>query len=391
MQFHRINQVLNMWECLCLEGKIGIKRYMMAGSRTARLEGVFAHSESFRADILARKPFDPDKYVGSKIIGDALGSFTFLPPAIHAWATESRRIYHLPSDIQRLIQQTDVGDLTWRDVSLPFSAFAITLTEPVTEPGMQEFDCLLVYQGIIYPLGIDGIMIWALSKEFERPLGVDQQKLKRAFEKLVFRNNAGPALKLSDQISSLEAAQTTAYGANIRVCTIAGDWYDRPIKETFHFVKEHKGEIIPGSPLAPREVLPMSQWMIDVQRLAEGLCLYLDTHRSSCTRRATSTWKPVEIPTPDPLSVTNEAEVCQVQSVYIISELERRLLAIIDPIERNRQCRELGVKYREGHWRKRPFYGRDPSAPKCVHVRPCIVGLRRLGPSGLPPGVAKVL
>jgi hypothetical protein len=391
MQTDRIDQALSIWECLCLQGKTGIMRYIKAGNKKARLEGVFLHSESFRADILARKPFDPEKYVGSKILTDALGTFTYLPPAVHAWATQSRRIYHLPSEVQRLIQQTDIGDLTWREVSLPFPAFAITLAEPVTEPGMQEFDCLLVYQGTIYPLGITGIMIWAFPKELERPLGVDQQKLKRAYEKLVFRNDAGPALKLRDQITSFKAENTTAYGADVRVCTVAGDYYDRTIKETIHFVEQHKGEIIPDSPLAPREVLPMSQWMIDVQRLVVGLCLYLDTHRSSLTRRATSIWKPVEPPTPDPASVTKEAEVCQVQNVYVISELERRLLAIPDPIERDRQCRELGVHYREGHWRKRPYCGADTSAPKCVHVRPCIVGLRRLGPTGLPPGVAKEL
>jgi hypothetical protein len=59
--------------------------------------------------------------------------------------------------------------------------------------------------------------------------------------------------------------------------------------------------------------------------------------------------------------------------------------------EDQRQARfELSCPFREGHWRRPPGKGDDPTAPRTVHVRPCIVRRDRLPKDGgLLPGTIK--
>lgn len=80
------------------------------------------------------------------------------------------------------------------------------------------------------------------------------------------------------------------------------------------------------------------------------------------------------------------SEVCEVRSIYQLSDIERKA---IKPLLRGIHT-ELGVHYREGHWRRPPGKGQDPNYPKTVWVRPTIVRSDKLADGGLPGGCTKI-
>ena len=393
MKQDRIEQALRMWELSCLNAKLCIKlvSMMKSGAANDMLIGPIKHSESFRQDILSGKPFDEAKYIQDDISSEAMGVFSYFPAAVHAWTTASRRIYTLGADIQELILQTDVSQLTWKDIVFPFGTFGIALARPIREPGGQLFDFLLVHRGYVHPIKHDGVVIWTISQEFERPMPFTVKEARRAYEDMVLRTNVRKAREMNEFFISKQAVEMTTAGAKLNSLIADGRFFELPLKETFKFVKDNDGKVVSGG-LLPGHSLPMSSFNIEVERLVAGLCVYLDMHRrGSKALKVRTDWAPREHPTVDTTCITKEALVCSVQNVYDLSELERELLMIIDPVERDRRCKELGVHYREGYARRRPGFGHDPDAPQCVHVRPAIVGLRRLAPGSLPRGTEKVL
>lgn len=388
----RLEQVLRVWELNCISSKISIKRVSMLkhGAADDMMVGPVKHSESFRGDVLARKPFDPDKYIDRNISAEAMGVFSYLPASLHAWATASRRIYRLESDIQQLILQTNVSELTWRDVKFPFEVFGIALATPIREPGGQLFDFLLVHRGFVHAIDREGIMIWTISEEFEKPMPMTIRQAQKAYESLVTHGNFKKAAEVTEDLLS-SGVMKTAMGAKLNCFIADGVFFDKPLKDTFSYIRENEGKVIPNG-LLPLHSLPISSMGIEVERLVAGLCVYLDSHQNCSDEvRPRTDWKPVEKPTIDTTCITKEALVCSVQNVYYLSDLERRLLLMTDTVERDKICKELGVHYREGHARRRPGFGNDPEAPKCVHIPPVIVGIRRLAPRSLPRGTEKVL
>lgn len=389
----RIEQVLRVWELCCVLSKISVKKVNMLkfGEAADMFTGPLKHSESFRNDILLRKPFDAGKYIANGLNAEWLGVFSYFPASVHAWATASRRIYRLDGDIQELILQTDVSQLTWNDIVFPFGAFGIALSRPIREPGGQLFDFLLVHRGWMHSIGRDGITIWAISQEYERPMLVSLKLAQRIYEDMVAKGKLKKADEISNSAFSKEGMEKSALGAKLNSFIADSAFFDRPLKDTFSYVKANEGKVAQPDFL-PLHRLPTSSMEIEVERVVAGLCVYLDVHRNtSKSAKVKTDWKPRDEPTIDANCVAKEALVCSVQNVYDITELERELLLIPDPVERRKRCEELGVHYREGYARRRPGFGNDPDALRCVHVRPAIVGLRRLAPGALPRGTEKVL
>jgi hypothetical protein len=179
-------------------------------------------------------------------------------------------------------------------------------------------------------------------------------------------------------------------GAKLNALIADGLFFDKPLQNTFDHIKEHEGEDSSNG-LLPLHGIKFSEMQITVERIVAGLCVYLDANRGGAKETGGTSWTPLDEPTMDNTCVTKASLVCMVQNVYDVSGLKRELLLIADPVERDRRCKELGVHYREGYARRRPGFGDDPTAPRCVHIPPTIVGLRRLPLDALPRGTEKVL
>jgi hypothetical protein len=153
MKTDRIEQALRTWELCCANSRLSIKRINMlkSGAASEMAVGPAKHFESFRNDILARKPFDAEKYIPEDLSAEAMGPYSFFPTAVHAWATDSRRIYTIDEVVQQIVMQTNVSELTWKDIPFPFNSFGIALAQPIREPDGQLFDFLLVHRGFNTP------------------------------------------------------------------------------------------------------------------------------------------------------------------------------------------------------------------------------------------------
>ena len=125
-------------------------------------------------------------------------------------------------------------------------------------------------------------------------------------------------------------------------------------------------------------------------RVVVGLVLYLKTLPAD-SRHVSPPTQPFRSGLPDRKVITNRWEVCNVTSVIPLTREERVFYGIEGNLEQQRQAkRELSCHFREGHWRRPPGKGDDPTAPRTVHVRPCIVRRDRLPKDGgLPAGAIK--
>ncbi len=122
-------------------------------------------------------------------------------------------------------------------------------------------------------------------------------------------------------------------------------------------------------------------------RLAVGLSLYLKSLPRSSSH--VSKWHPIRLPrTMSTQSITAEAEVCDVTSIYKFTADEQRTLDAIKKGNRPHGF-EIRTHFREGHWRRAPGTGSDPTAPKTVHVRPTLVRRDLLSEGELPSGAVK--
>jgi hypothetical protein len=392
MKTDRIEQALRTWELCCANSRLSIKRINMlkSGAASEMAVGPAKHFESFRNDILARKPFDAEKYIPEDLSAEAMGPYSFFPTAVHAWATDSRRIYTIDEVVQQIVMQTNVSELTWKDIPFPFNSFGIALAQPIREPDGQLFDFLLVHRGFMHSIGHDGITIWMISQEFERPEAMPLKKARAAYEDMIIRGNLKPGTKIMDLLTSPKAMSETTMGAKLNALIADGLFFDKPLQNTFDHIKEHEGEDSSNG-LLPLHGIKFSEMQITVERIVAGLCVYLDANRGGAKETGGTSWTPLDEPTMDNTCVTKASLVCMVQNVYDVSGLKRELLLIADPVERDRRCKELGVHYREGYARRRPGFGDDPTAPRCVHIPPTIVGLRRLPLDALPRGTEKVL
>lgn len=76
--------------------------------------------------------------------GDAM-FLTSLPTPLAAWCGQSRRIYTLQTELQALLNATSLEGVRWSDVSLPFQAFAIKLSQPFTDAEAElDYDFILL-------------------------------------------------------------------------------------------------------------------------------------------------------------------------------------------------------------------------------------------------------
>ena len=81
--------------------------------------------------------------------------------------------------------------------------------------------------------------------------------------------------------------------------------------------------------------------------------------------------------------VTNEADICTVQSVCTLTDNER---IIFRNISNGTKSYEVSPHYRRGLWRRPPGKGNDLEAEKTVWVRPTLVRADRVLENTLPVG-----
>jgi hypothetical protein len=123
-------------------------------------------------------------------------------------------------------------------------------------------------------------------------------------------------------------------------------------------------------------------------RIVFGLCQYVAAAR---TANATEVWRPVRKGSAKGhASITDEAEVCMVQSHHNFTVEEKAVIHGIICGGGN-IAKQISAHFRIGHWRRPPGKGNDPSYPKTVWVRPTLVLRGDLEGPGLPGGSIQMI
>lgn len=374
----RLEQALHMWEdhnflmngFSCIDTGLG-------QHPVVPLAGPIIHWHEFRRYLLSllTNPlldFDRERFIGPPEVAKFLateGKFSlFLPEALAAWTRHSRRVFHVTSDLQMLLDATSLEGITWADVSLPFESFAITLEAPINDWEENEYDCILVSRewDTEADRSVVGIRLMPHAMD-------DNWMVSRKTRQIITRQLKRKQWAEAERRIKHEVSKKILMRTKIRYIDPAS----RDIQVTAQiFDVSHIGQ---------------GQRDISVERasrLVVGLCLYLSALPPGSPHQ--SNWMPIaRHGTPDPGAITQEAEVCTVWSTHTLTPQERE---IIDPqVERKRRPYELSAHFRKGHWRRSPGQGSNPNAPKIVWVRPTLVRKDRLDKDTLPGGAESLL
>ena len=322
--------------------------------------GMFKHWREFRAHLLRAReePFDVHRFYLKEMNKTAkdFGKFNLYGPALFAWCRHSRRVFHLDKDLQTLLSMTDLGEITWKDVTWPFPSFAVTFEEPL-QIGNDAYQTLLASQS---PEGVEPLdqrmnfwVIDAKTTEYKCLTEADRQRITKS-------THAGKQLSEADIIRVIDSKRKIHSFSAQTIATQS----DR-IMDTFQ--QSHQD----GRPELGAAA-----------RIVVGLCLYLSTlppgskHQSEWSALAKSARL-------DPRAVTNTSQVCNISSAHTLSREER---TVFGDIQSGRQTTEMMAHFRRGYWRRPPGQGNNPEAPRIVHVRPTLVRSDRLPEGSLVGG-----
>lgn len=331
--------------------------------------GPAKHWKTYRQHLLElhTKPFDYRKYVGAYLeeVDPAYGCRNYeetrIAGWVASWTQHSRRVYSVPGDLQLLLAATTLDNVDWSTIRWPFDSFLVKLEHPLSV-GEQTYDAILVAQDKETWPGIPGKTktIILISTTMYTQSSVFNQHKVADIEKDIAR---GKLDRAADRLQTLARNR------------MAGEHLLRIIRLPEDSFVEHP----PTEAALAAYTQTTSRSVI---RILFGLLFYLQT--APATETCPRGWEPASPSRRDGVTkkITDAAEVCRIASVYTLDDAER---TVFQSLLRGGVV-DVAPHHREGHWRRPPGQGHDPTAKKTVWVRPTIVRRDRLADGGLPGG-----
>jgi hypothetical protein len=326
------------------------------------------------------------------------GTIGLVPLHLSCWTLNSRRIYEISGELQTLLMATSLKEVRWSDVDWPFLSFAMSLEQPMRSlPDDLGSDFLIVYQCSLPQSWMKYGRREGVPDNYEEPVFMaegfnssrlnEYQPLTQA-QKDDLTRRLGHARTRRSTLRQLEADWKSLDEANLRGFEGMSGFMvplnrDTLIPESVaKSMDERRKEGLPDH-LSAQQLAFYER----LTRLVAGFPLYLKSlpAKSPCL----SPPQPICAAGPDPSAIVREADLCTVSSKFRVSREEQVLLGIIpgEPGERERYA--LSCHFREAYWRRFPGQGKNPNAPKAVHVRSTIVRRDRLPDGGTPGGSVK--
>lgn len=384
----RLESALLYWEDLCFLLQLSVRMSIARGLRPRQpFEGPIRNSKDFRTALLSCRDgvdFDLEKFCGpTKLINTLTPSLYYFPAVLWSWSYASRRIYRLNAELQDMLQRTTLEGLRWSDVRWPFKSLAIQLASPIAW-GEDRFDFVLIadqgpilreiagkdtrfFQFLTFSEKLDRYVALADKERSDLLLLLTRKRWTNLWDALSKRLKSHAEMHgvrrinlLMEAVGDLPFTHDVAEQAYLSWVTWSGTKED--IKK-------------PG----PEE----GAFWGETLRASIGFLMYLTTLPSSGSH--VSDWRPGETKQ-DPLSIMQESQVCEVFGVYTTVQEGG-----VEGPERPASRYEVRPHDREGHWRKRPGQGNDPTAAKTVWVRPARVREDRRMLGTLPIGTTKVI
>jgi hypothetical protein len=142
-QIIQLENVLRTWEDLCLIMEGGTKQGLAEGGLMAEKQ-YFEYGSELREYLSHSfgQPFDK-KFIDHEPPDASFKRiWNMLPIFLHAWVNNSKRIYHLPAILANMFLATSLKKVDCEDIHFPFSAFVLTLEQPIAD-AHNRYDCLL--------------------------------------------------------------------------------------------------------------------------------------------------------------------------------------------------------------------------------------------------------
>lgn len=398
----RLEQALRIWEQtlelanIMYHGLLHFEKnnnFMQKPKLPDNLSGAVANYEEIRNHLLeirSYEEFDIERFgdtKGTGVFAEGLSGSEMFLKKVAAWTTQSRRVYHLNEDLALTLMATSFGDMTCEEIPWPFDSFAISLekalpTGETKKNAPLQSDFALISRPSFAPFGFDGANEKTLTQYIQgENTGFDIQNIQ-----LVLLNADLARWKPIDVgvLSSLKNFRRHQYAT----------WSKR-MKETFDLVStagarsplmSHDGPTMIYRDIRIEEALHGSScdeakmWW----RIAVGLCFYLAALPTSSPHRGEWVRTPKKPKIMDLSAVTETSEICMVSSRKVLTPREREV--ITDHYIKRKGGYEIGVHFREGHWRRPWGKGHDPNEPKSVEIPFTIVNRIRLPEGAIPRG-----
>ncbi len=382
-----LENALRLWEDNCfIINVLGRFENKLGRKATFDLQGPFINFGDLREYIIKSfNELDPDDFYRKFIEirkpnkPFMLGDLADLPFELCLWAHNSRRVYHLKSDLQLMLNATSINNVCWQDVKLPFESFAVILDEPIIGTAVkQTYDCIIVssYQAYDYKV----LSFRLLSTEIKNytPLS-DEDKVqmlkllkKDQFDKLKKAiSKSAKAIPDNIFIPKFEVPLTPTIEKAKVSCSIM------KLAKQFLNEQQDKGIVMEF----PKELIPMPEEGNTAIRIVVGLCLFLTTQKTpqySKYKYVSGKKNRQNILLP----ITDQSDIFKMTLGQNLSVREKNSFStglkrsggyVVEP------------HFRQGTWRFPPKKAKDPYAEKTIWVRPTFVNAH-LCPKGLPNG-----
>jgi hypothetical protein len=364
LKIERLDQALLMWEEMMWACNIKQQACKAKSARVGRdvpesafwppLVGPIMHYKELRQHLLAMETLDDFDCGRFQMFPQEKDEWIRNVPTqgvfagqLAAWTMTSRRAYHIDNDLKALLGATSLEGLRAEDIHFPFESFGISLDEPIEGENGSTFDFILYSPLIIKEDG--KIQKFPAIRLLGTNLAKERSIPREAINKKIARGKIEEANELLSRKASYRKQD---YLDTLAV--LAGFPQDRLVLD---LIKEFdQPQTIQG-------------W-----RIVFGLMLYLKMLADARTH--VSDWQGVErrsrpLLSPDKRAITDEAQVCYVSSVRKLGAEERQALNHF--ASGKVSGHEMPYHFREGHWRRPPGKGNDPTWPKTVLVQPTVV------------------
>ncbi len=379
---------LQIWEDLCLLIQLLSKFQQKQGLKPDYpLQGPFVHYAEFRNNLKSAginpdfetiikkftEPYRSDK-------SPALGDLAQLAFELALWSSSSRRVYHLTSDIQLLLNATTIKNITWQDVRLPLPSFTILLDEPIKDTDDQiEYDCILITSGLS-STGIKEIEFRLIPNNFRSYSRISDEEVK-LMKKFLKQNKQDKLLKrIQKHYSAIPSPLLSPiFSIPLTEKALQSKVTDSIIDLALEFVAQAQAQ---GHKITiPKGVKVMPEEGNTATRLIVSLCLYLTTREG---------WKIKSKKQQSSKSKKNKALPPINDCFELFTIITERKL---NPQEKKafsaglkKTTGQISPHWRMGTWRFPPNKANDPEAKKTVWVSPSLVNKHLISGNNLPNG-----
>jgi len=371
----RLEQALRLWEDVNYVGGLTYKTMMANGKKpNFAMEPPYEHAHELRRELLGSYGAIPDEgkdFERFLALSDhyyqRMSGLALLPICLYNWTISSRRVYHLPTSLQTLLEWTSLEEMRWGDIEWPFPSFSISLERPLVDSFGFEYDSILfsIYETINEQgqakLDRD-IAVMLFSSRLEGYPGFskdDRKQMQRYIDQ-------GKTRKLEKMMEAMESLNPSVGRTS-------------PIRAFMFSIDKHADDFVTAKALDLQDNPKNDAYSLGVYALMEsalhivaGLALYLDSLEPKEAQQ--NRWQPAERETIKNLRcITDQAQICEVECVSKLTEKDKQFLAAVNEYVRVHGHMGMPVHWRRGYWRRKPGFGSVRFAKRNVRVSPALI------------------